>query len=342
MKVVDGLYDPLTKTLYIANWIDTTDQEETLAHELDHALQDQYFDLQTYLENGVGDTMDEQFARSCVMEGEATAIALNYSLEDQNRDFTQLVNIADWVRFSNMFKEEGARAFGKKILLHDAISFPYVYGAGFLQKYVKVYGWQGMKYLFNHPPVSTHQIMHPGLFFPKRRNPVGVKINDLSPGTLPRCRKIWENTLGEYGWFLVLRGYLDESVARTAVSGWAGDQIQVYEDTESHRMILAAYLVFEGEGKAEDFFYGCRELLGRKYSLDSFLRSDDTIYWALLSPNDAEVYVERFGRRVVLIEGTVENETVKVRGALWDVVSEKTKKLREEKAPAQPPANGGS
>lgn len=321
MKVVNGLYDPPTQTLYIADWIGAEDQEKTLVHELDHALQDQYFGLKAYLDQGAGDTLDEQFARASVMEGEATAIALNYSLEDRGTDFTHLVNIADWVRLNNLFQEEGDRAFGKQTALHDVVSFPYVYGAAFLQKYIKVYGWAGMKYLFQHPPTSTHQVMHPETFFPRRRNPVGVEISDLSRGPLPGWGRIWDNTLGEYGLFLLLRQYLDAGEARQAVAGWRGDRVQVYENRRG--TLLAAYAVFQGEEAAGDFFSAYRELLDKKYDLDTFRRSDDTIDWATVAQSTTEVYVERFGRRVVFIEGTTADETARVRSALWDVTRAK-------------------
>ncbi len=323
MKVVNGLYDPPTQTLYIADWIGVEDQEKALVHELDHALQDQYFGLKAYLDQGADDTLDEQFARASVMEGEATAIALNDSLEDRGTDFTRLVNIADWVRINNLFQEEGDRAFGKQTALHDVVSFPYVYGAAFLQKYIKVYGWEGMRYLFRHPPTATHQVMHPETFFPRRRNPVGIEISDLSRGPLPGGVRIWDNTLGEYGLFLLLRLYLGAGEARQAVAGWQGDRVQVYESRRGGRPLLAAYVVFQGEEAANDFFSAYRELLDKKYDLDSFRRSDETIDWATVAQSASEVYVERFGRRVVLIEGTTADETANVRSALWDVTTAK-------------------
>ena len=230
MKVVEGLYDPKTKTLYIADWIKSGDQEGTLAHELTHALQDQYFDLESYLSAGETLSMDTQFARAAVMEGQAVAIAMNYSLEDHGRDFTKVANIADWVSLNNLLTESGKKAFGIKTGLNQVISFPYVYGATFLQSYIKAYGWPGMAYLFEHPPTSTHQILHPGDFFPRRRNPVGVRIDDMSSNVLLGFNKIWENTFGEYGLATLLQEYMPEKEALYSVRGWRGDSVQIYEN----------------------------------------------------------------------------------------------------------------
>jgi len=341
LKVVQGLYDPRTKTLYLANWIDPDKEEQTMAHELTHALQDQYYDLQAFMDRGKDATMDAQFARSSVMEGDAVATALNYSIEDKNENFTQLVNIADWVRMSNLLEESGQKAFGRKVDLHDVINFPYIYGAAFLQKYVKSYGWEGMKYLFEHPPSSTHQIIHPEDFFPKRQKPVRVQIDDLSQSVLKDYSRIWEDTFGEYGLMLLMRQYLAEDEARHSARGWRGDRVQVYETRDGSHEVLTGYVVFNDETYADDFFKSYRSLLNAKYNADIFRRSDDTIHWVSLgqgagSPTepaqlnrgprheasaqeDLEVYVERFGRRVVFIEGTTSRLTAKVRAALWDV-----------------------
>lgn len=320
MTAVEGLYDPDTRTLYVADWINSEDQEETMAHELTHALQDQYFGLQAFMDEGAGLSMDSQFARSGVMEGEAVAIALNYQLEDRKTDFTQLVNIADWVRINNMLKAEGKRAFGEKAALNEVISFPYVYGPAFLQKYVKAYGWKGMDYLFRNPPTSTHQIMHPETFFPHRHNPVAIRIDDLSRGVLEGNQEIWDDTMGEYGLLTLLSQHVPESTARAAVSGWEGDRVQVYEDKATRRLLLVGYVVFNSTDSADEFFRAYRDFLNVKYSINQFRRSDDTIHWAGLQDGSTEVYVEYFGRRAVFIEGTPAGLTAKVRGALWDVV----------------------
>ncbi len=351
LEVVQGLYDPRTKTLYLANWIDPDKEEQTMAHELTHALQDQYYDLQAYMDRGRDSTMDVQFARASVMEGDAVATALNYSLEDKNENFTQLVNIADWVRMSNLLEESGEKAFGRKVNLHDVINFPYIYGASFLQKYVKAYGWQGMKYLFDHPPSSTHQIIHPEDFFPKRQKPVRVKIDDLSQNVLKDFSRIWEETFGEYGLTLLMRQYLPENEARHSASGWRGDRIQVYESRDGSRQVLTGYVVFNDEASAGDFFKSYRSLLGKKYNSEIFRRSDDTIHWISLgqgagssmgpaqlnrgprqeasAQGDLEAYVERLGRRVVFIEGTTSSLTSKVRGVLWDVSRPDSKSVQK-------------
>ena len=89
---------------------------------------------------------------------------------------------------------------------------------------------------------------------------------------------------------------------------------------------MVGYLVFDGEESADDFFKSYKSLLGKKYDVDAFRRTDDTIYWFSLRGMDAEAYVERYGRRVVIVEGGNADSTPRVRGALWDVKSLKAGK----------------
>ena len=53
LQVVRGVYDPQTGDLYLADWMEAKDREDTLIHELVHALQDQHFDLGSFLRKGL-------------------------------------------------------------------------------------------------------------------------------------------------------------------------------------------------------------------------------------------------------------------------------------------------
>src|SRR5208337_4250546 len=67
-----GFYDPKRKTMFIADWIPAETQTMVLSHELTHALQDQSWDLETYL-RAARDDDDATNARQAVVEGYATA-----------------------------------------------------------------------------------------------------------------------------------------------------------------------------------------------------------------------------------------------------------------------------
>jgi hypothetical protein len=112
-----------------------------------------------------------------------------------------------------------------------------------------------------------------------------------------------------------------EKEAQRAAAGWRGDRFQVYEKRPSG-LLLSGYILFAGEDEAEGFFGECRDFLNKKYRIEQVRRTDETIHWATLKGGDAEVYLERFGKRVVLIIGSAPNQTARIRGELWDIRSE--------------------
>src|SRR5262249_35933455 len=75
MEQVGGFYDPWGKQLYVADWLPLDMQKPALAHEITHALQDQHFNLQKFVQ-AVHDQGDRQLARGALVEGDATGVML--------------------------------------------------------------------------------------------------------------------------------------------------------------------------------------------------------------------------------------------------------------------------
>jgi hypothetical protein len=317
LSVVKGLYDPESKTLYLLKGASSTEQERVLAHELVHAIQDQQFNLTAYLKAGQGLTMDEQYARTSLMEGEAEGLSLDWKLRDEGNDFTRMGDIAPWVEQEKIFEVEGLKAFGKRVVSTDAINFPYVYGITFFQRWVRLKGWKSVDEIYRNPPRTTQQIMDFKSYFPFARSYVRVKLSDLSESFLNGYRLIWSNSLGEYGWETVLRNYLSAEEAAKAVAGWEGDGVQVYSGVHNSCHLLICFLVFHDENASNLFFKAAKSCWAKKLKIQDWIRSDDSIDWAALI-DTKEVYLERFGRRVVWLEEVPEGLTVPIRSSLWD------------------------
>lgn len=317
LSVVQGLYDPETKTLVMLQDGSTSDQERIMAHELVHALQDQQFDLKAFLEGEKGLSLDEQFARTSLIEGEAEGLSLDWRLREEGKDFTSIGDIAPWVEQGNSFKRAGLKAIGKRTVSADAINFPYVYGVTFFQRWVRLKGWKNTDQLYRHPPRTTQQIMNEGCYFPHPLPYVRVQLADLSGKPLQGYRRIWENSLGEFGWEMVLRNYLGEEDSSRAVTGWEGDEVQVYEGDHDPSPLLTSFLVFRDEKSSNLFFNAAKSCLEKKEKIQNWIRDDDTISWAALA-DGKEVYLEKFGKRVIWLENTPLGFTPRIRAALWD------------------------
>src|SRR5580704_2737962 len=91
---IAGYYDNKTKTVNLLDWVSPEEQKPVLAHELTHALQDQHTDLERWepdepdtLSKDVAEdndrlAIDEQdTAREAVLEGQAMAVYVDYTLK---------------------------------------------------------------------------------------------------------------------------------------------------------------------------------------------------------------------------------------------------------------------
>ena len=80
MEQVAGFYDPFAGKLYIADWLPLEMQRPALAHEIEHALQDQHFDLKKFA-TPIKDDGDRQLGHSALVEGDATAVMLEFQAQ---------------------------------------------------------------------------------------------------------------------------------------------------------------------------------------------------------------------------------------------------------------------
>src|SRR5579863_4232977 len=76
---VAGLYDSKKKEFFIADWISPAEQKPVMAHELTHALDDQYFHLERW-QKAARANDDASLARDAVVEGSALAAMMDYTL----------------------------------------------------------------------------------------------------------------------------------------------------------------------------------------------------------------------------------------------------------------------
>src|SRR5579863_389538 len=76
---VAGLYDAKKKEFFIADWISPVEQKPVMAHELTHALDDQYFHLERW-QKAARANDDASLARDAVVEGSALAAMMDYTL----------------------------------------------------------------------------------------------------------------------------------------------------------------------------------------------------------------------------------------------------------------------
>ncbi|MGA8012268.1 MAG: hypothetical protein WB949_07570 [Candidatus Acidiferrales bacterium] len=263
---VAGLYDPKAKEFYIADWIPADEQRDVMSHELTHALEDQSFDVDPWIKAARPDD-DAELARDAVSEGTALAAMLDYSLRDQHLSVRDIGDVSALIRPGAVEEMDKDSNLAKApIVIRDGLLFPYLAGTSFSQEFLKAHtSWADLHLLFEHPPVSTQQIMHPD-FYLKGVGPAKVTLPKWK-GLAPADWKLLEeNVMGEFGLEEILKQFLDPARAAQLSPSWDGDRYALFEDAKTKDTRLVFLLALETTEDAARFFGQYSEALEMKYS----------------------------------------------------------------------------
>jgi hypothetical protein len=249
-----GYYDPDTKELYVVKDAPHDLASVTVTHELVHALQDQYVNLDS-LQRATGDN-DRQMAAQAVIEGEATYEQM--SIMTGGQDLATLLpggwdKVRDLIRQSQKSQPVFASA---PLAIQEDLLFPYLSGAQFIKWFKEHYP---DKLPLTDMPVSTTQVLHQEAFFDSVRQ-VPVRV------VLPRTRgtTIYENDLGEFETRLFIYQHTqDLALATNAAEGWAGDRYRILK--EPGGTAVAWVSVWRSVVDAAQFAEALQEVVYRRY-----------------------------------------------------------------------------
>jgi hypothetical protein len=218
---IAGFYDPKTKVLY---WIEGESPdmlEQVIPHELVHALQDQYVNLDS-IENAEGDD-DRTLAAQAVFEGQAVYEQLAIAMG--NTSFAEHLpgiydQMRDMIRQNRKTMPEFSAA---PMVVQESTIFPYLNGLEFMQRY-ETHFPGGVPW--DHLPVSTQQVLSESAYFAAPpRVPVSVTLPAPRQGTVR-----FVNTMGEFQTRLFLYQHLNDlTTAIRGASAWVGDRYEVID-----------------------------------------------------------------------------------------------------------------
>jgi hypothetical protein len=262
---VAGLYDPKAKEFYIANWIPVDEQRTVMSHELTHALEDQSFHIDSWIK-AARPNDDAELARDAVSEGSAMAAMVDYEMLDQKVSVRDVPDVTVLIRASALSEMDKDPNLAKAPLyIRDELLFPYLAGTGFTQQFLKAHsGWQDLHLIFQDPPVSTQQIMHPDLYL-RGAKPEVVTLPEWKALVPPDWKLLEENTMGEFGLEEILKQLLDENRAELLAPAWKGDRYAVFEDAKTKTTPLVFRLALDNSDDAAHFFGQFSEALEHKY-----------------------------------------------------------------------------
>jgi hypothetical protein len=213
-----GYYDPETKVLYVVDGAPEELVGITITHELVHALQDQYVNLDS-LQKATGNS-DRQAAAQAMLEGQATYEQMEIMLGGGNLA-TRLPGGWQSVRQTIRESQSAMPIFSAApMAIQESLLFPYLAGAEFINRFDR--RRPGRSPLLEPFPVSTEQILNDSAYFGSEPDlPVSITFPPSSDAP-------HEETMGEFGTrLLIFQHQKNNTTAIGAAHGWEGDRYRV-------------------------------------------------------------------------------------------------------------------
>jgi hypothetical protein len=222
-----GYYDPRTKVLYVVKGADPTMASVTVTHELIHALQDQYVNLDS-IQNLHGDG-DRSAAAQAVIEGQAVYEQLRIAT---NGDWSVIPGGWSGIRESVRKNSAQMPLFSRAPLyIQETLVFPYLSGADFAKRLEETSPNQQP---FTRMPESTEQVMHPRAY---ESDPPDAPTTVTLP-VLRGATRVYDDVFGEFGARIFLFDHLrDQAAAVRGANGWDGDRLMVVRTPKGEGLV---------------------------------------------------------------------------------------------------------
>lgn len=315
-------YDPSQGKFFLVMVPDSDLLLDTIsAHELTHGLQDQHFNLKSFLSEPSGKTSfgdDEMTARAFVSEGDATftmflfAVASMTNTTQVDPKLLSVLNsqLADFAAKSpqDMIKDN-ALGFStmdpeiKKSIdaMNDipmTVLVPlvdsYTYGAKLAAAAFDRGGWSAVNALYTQPPQSTEQALHPvAKMFEHRDRPQRVMLAKTAAAEIANI------VLGELQWQIYFDLWNPSSRA-IASEGWGGDRASVSRRSDG-RLITHIATAWDSANDAQEFLAAYEASLRTRFPG----AAGDPRRGGLARPGNAgKVFIRLTGAKVFIVDGS--------------------------------------
>lgn len=258
---IAGFYDPDSSALFVVADVEPQQLRIVMAHELVHALQDQYAKLDSMITQRHQN--DRRSAAQAVLEGQATLVQMFVMMPEQNPDTLPLGLF--WKSRQLLSSQQGPQMqqFSHAPLwIRETMLFPYLGGADFIVWYRRKYFGRSV---LDSMPHSTEQVLHPERYA-AHDEPTTMTFASGEPDSVR-----FEDGLGEFETRLLLQQFLgSESEATNMATGWDGDRYQVLGANSD---ALVWYSVWDDVAAANRFTAGLQRAWAKRRS-DATRRSE--------------------------------------------------------------------
>jgi hypothetical protein len=251
---VAGFYDPDSSALFVVRGADPLVLRLILAHELVHALQDQYMPLNAILK--LRRQNDRQMAGQAVAEGQATLASIEAMAP--GADLGDV--LGDWNTVRELIRSQQSAmpvfASAPRII-QEGLLFPYLGGAEFMRNFNARRARSDEEPYGDRMPVSTAQVLHSDVYT-ARRMPERIGFTPVPPSD----SLVYDDDFGEFETRIALETWgASEATAIAAAAGWDGDRYQLL-GTPAGAVVMWA-TAWATPGDASQFERALREGWGR-------------------------------------------------------------------------------
>jgi hypothetical protein len=257
-----AFYDYDEKKLFLLEDSTLAAETTTLAHELSHALADQHFDLDHFMEETPAND-DENLAHTAVVEGQASWLMIAYELKERDQKPAPSIEMLKSVGDSS---EESMADYpvlkGSPLYIQQSLLFPYAEGTLFFDAVYRKMGKASFNAVFIDPPTDSAQVIHPERYFrhEKAARPEVPKAALKGEGI-----EISEGSVGEFDHRILIRQYLGEAKAMQLAPHLRGGQFRVVTSGKAHKPVLEYASQWDSEEQAFNFFAAYRKILQAKW-----------------------------------------------------------------------------
>ena len=234
------------------------------AHEFDHALVDQSFNVKTLGMDPC--TFDSQHCEALTALAEGDAALL---MEKWWKQYASPQDNADLASYQAPSLALMPDAAPPPFVVKD-VSFPYVQGKDFVDFIYQRGNWGAVNKVYANLPASTEQILHPEKYLAGEA-PLKVTVQPYATALGGGWSLIANDVMGEWMTYLLLGSsadvdaQLEDATAKTAAAGWGGDNYQVYYNAAQSETALGAEWVWDTAQDAQEFQAALRQSLEKRY-----------------------------------------------------------------------------
>lgn len=327
---IAGFYHPRSKMLKLIkndNPMAAMMQDMYTAHELTHALQDQSYDLENWRYTDHLDNSDLSTAMQCVTEGEASLVMYQFQFKGQYKSMKGMLTSRSSLRRPDSKYPK---------YLTETLIVPYADGTKFVDAVWTKNKNDGLNGLYENPPLSTEQIMHPDKYINKSDYPIDIefkysKINEIVGKD--KWKRIDNDVWGELGMGIMLEEVIGKGSSKEATKaseGWGGDRYLAYENREDGTILSIWYTTWDSEDDAAEFFNAYKKGLTKKYK-DWKEGTSDEDHFAL-EGDSYDAHMVKEGQDVIIVENVGKGAFEEVlKGVKANTKKEKMTKIRKTK-----------